>query len=69
MSPLAWNWQPRRISEARREHDDLRRRAKGLTAQFEQLRAQLGADADAPLRELESIERGAALIFGTRQND
>lgn len=45
-----------KVVEARREHDDLLRQAKGLTARVEQLRSQLGADADAPLRELESIE-------------
>ena len=45
-----------KVLDARREHDDLLRQAKGLTARVEQLRSQLGADADAPLRELESIE-------------
>lgn len=40
----------------RGEHDDLHRRATGLRARVEQLRAQLGADAEAPLLQLAAIE-------------
>jgi hypothetical protein len=40
----------------RGEHDDLHRQATGHRARVEQLRSQLGADAEAPLRELTSIE-------------
>ena len=40
----------------RGEHDDLHRQASGLRARVEQLRSQLGADAEAPLRQLAAIE-------------
>ena len=39
-----------------REHEDQRRHVAGLRARVEQLRSQLGADAQAPLRELAAIE-------------
>ncbi len=45
-----------KVLDFRREHDDLLRQTKGLAARVEQLRSQLGADADAPLRELATIE-------------
>lgn len=40
----------------RAEHEDLHRMATGLRARVEQLRSQLGADAEAPLRQLAAIE-------------
>lgn len=45
-----------RVSAYRLEHDDLVRVALGLAARVTELRAQLGADADAPLRQLEAIQ-------------
>ncbi|HEY8200790.1 MAG TPA: SbcC/MukB-like Walker B domain-containing protein, partial [Actinomycetota bacterium] len=39
-----------------REHEDADRHAVGLAARVEQLRALLGSDAEAPLRELAAVE-------------
>ncbi len=38
------------------ERDDLHRHVRGLQARVEQLRSQLGADADAPIRDLAGIQ-------------
>ena len=43
-------------AECLHEHDALLRQAKGLMARVHQLRSQLGADVEAPLRTLEHIE-------------
>jgi uncharacterized protein (TIGR02680 family) len=43
-------------SVRRAEHDDLHREVKGLQARVDQLRSQLGADAEAPLRQLSAIQ-------------
>ncbi|MBW3642358.1 MAG: TIGR02680 family protein [Actinobacteria bacterium] len=44
------------LEDRRGERDDLHRKVTGLRARVEQLRKQLGPDAEAPLRELASIE-------------
>jgi len=44
------------VRQRRAEHDELHRQAMGLRARVEQLRSQLGADAEVPLRELTVIE-------------
>lgn len=40
----------------RRDHDEQGRQAAGLRARADQLRAQLGPDAEAPLRQLKTVE-------------
>ncbi len=44
------------LRQRRGEHEELHRQASGLRARVEQLRSQLGTDAEAPLRQLERIE-------------
>jgi uncharacterized protein (TIGR02680 family) len=44
------------VTGYRQEHDELRRRSAGIAARVAQLRSQLGADAEAPLRALEAVE-------------
>lgn len=44
------------------EHEEQRRHEAGLRARVEQLRSQLGADADAPLRDLAAIEDELRLL-------
>jgi len=46
----------RDLAERTKQHDERRRQAQGLRARVDQLRLQLGAEADAPLRALVAIE-------------
>jgi len=44
------------VIACRDDHDDKERRARGLKARMQQLRRQLGAEAEAPVRALKSID-------------
>ena len=50
------------------ERDDLHRHVRGLQARVDQLRSQLGADAEAPLRELAGIQEQLRHLRGVAED-
>jgi hypothetical protein len=56
------------LAGRRTERDDLHRHVRGLQARVDQLRSQLGADADAPLRELAAIQEQLRRLRGVAED-